>query len=100
LALMSTVQLQIPDDLRSCAETRAAEEGFASLDQYIASLIRADQSASLTRGAPAELTAGSPQRLHELILDGLSSGPGREITDADWQRKQQALVARHGASQT
>jgi hypothetical protein len=88
---MSTVHLQLPDDLRSTAETRALQEGFSSLDQYIASLILADQR----HEAPAEVTADSPGRLEQMLREGISSGPGHQITDVEWERKQQSLIARH-----
>jgi hypothetical protein len=88
---MSTVHLQLPDDLRSTAEARAAREGFSSLDQYITSLILADQ----LNDAPAGVTATSEDQLKQMLLEGLSSGAGREISNNEWEQKRQSLIARH-----
>src|SRR5438270_6331155 len=88
--MMSTVHLRLPDDLRSSAEARAAQEGFPSLDQYIASLIRTDQR----NDAPAELAADSTDCNRCCELASIS-GPGREISDVQWEQKQQSLIARH-----
>jgi hypothetical protein len=89
---MSTVHLQLSDDLRFTAEARAAADGFTSLDEYIASLIRADQRDD----APAEVKVDSaPDALEQMLRAGISSGTGREITDQEWEQKQQSLIARH-----
>lgn len=90
---MSMIQLQLPDDLRATAQTRAAQEGFPSLDQYIASLIRADQY-----NGPADITAASQDHLKRMLHEGLNSGSGQEISEHLWDQKKQSLATKFGAA--
>lgn len=60
--------ITIPDDLKTQAATRAAEAGFASVDEYVAAVLRADAG-----------TLAEPE-LEELLLRRLDSGPGIELT--------------------
>jgi hypothetical protein len=64
---MATLELNLPDRLKSAAESRAVEAGYRSIDDYIASLIEADEVAPISDSMEAEL------------LRGLSSGPSEEI---------------------
>jgi hypothetical protein len=66
--MMATLQLNLPDRLKATAEQRAAAAGYGSVDQYIASLIEADDLAPITDEMEAEL------------LKGLDSGPAVDIT--------------------
>ena len=65
---MATVQLNLPDRLKAAAEERAAAAGYGSIDNYIASLIEADEASPISDEMEAE------------ILKGLQSGPSVEIT--------------------
>jgi hypothetical protein len=69
---MAVLQLQLPDRLKTLAETRAADAGFDSLDAYIASLIESDEAVPLSAELDAELIAG------------LDSGPAFEVTAGFW----------------
>jgi hypothetical protein len=66
--LMATLQINLPENIKAAAQTRAAAAGYASVDQYIASLIEADELAPLSGEMEAEL------------IKGLASGPAVEIT--------------------
>lgn len=47
-------QITIPDDANALAASQAAAAGFASIDEYLADLIRRqDRSRSTEQGAPA-----------------------------------------------
>jgi len=65
---MVTLQLNLPDRLKAAAEERAAAAGYASVDDYIASLIEADEMAPISDELEAEL------------LKGLDSGVPVDIT--------------------
>jgi hypothetical protein len=75
---MARLHVGLPERLKAAAEKRAAAEGYESVDDYIASLIEADEMASITDDIEAEL------------LKGLDSGPAVEITPqflADLKRR-------------
>jgi hypothetical protein len=65
---MATLQLSLPDNLKAAAEAQAAAAGYRSVDDYIASLIEADEPLPISH------------ELETQILRGLDSGPGVEIT--------------------
>lgn len=75
---MATLQLNLPEHLKTAAEERAVAAGYGSVDNYIASLIEADEIAPISDATEAEL------------LKGLDSGPAVEITPqfiADLKRR-------------
>ena len=65
---MATLQLKLPDHLKAAAETQAAAAGCRSVDDYIASLIEADELPSISGELEAQLLAG------------IDSGPAIDIT--------------------
>ena len=60
--------ITIPDDLKAEAETRAAEGGYATVEEYVAAVLRADAAAH-----------GEPE-LEAVLLERLGGGPGVELT--------------------
>ena len=70
---MASLQLNIPDPIKATAEARAKAAGFASLDEYIASLIESDQAQPVDEELEAEL------------LKGLDSGPPTDVTPKFWE---------------
>lgn len=75
----NTVNVELPDALRSFVDARVNSGDFADAAEYLRDLVRRDREAQLSR-------------LRELIQEGLDSGPARELTDADWaDLKQRAL---------
>jgi Arc/MetJ-type ribon-helix-helix transcriptional regulator len=44
---MSPLQIQLPEDLRAAAERAVSSGRFATVDEYIAALIRADRERDL-----------------------------------------------------
>jgi hypothetical protein len=85
VTLMATVSLNLPDDLRARAEARAAESGFATVEQYVEQLVRTDADA----GDVDEVD----EDLERLLLDRLD-GPGMEVNREDFQRMRAKLQAR------
>lgn len=65
---MARLQLNLPDELQAAAEKRAVAGGYGTVDNYIASLIEADEIAPISDSLEAEL------------LKGLDSGDSVEIT--------------------
>jgi antitoxin ParD1/3/4 len=61
LGAMSTMNVSLPDDLRSFVEQRVDGGGFGSTSEYVRDLIRRDQDR---------------ERLRGLMLDGAQSHPG------------------------
>jgi len=65
---MASIVLNLPQRLKNAAEQRAAAGGYGSVDNYIASLIEADDLAPISDELEAEL------------LKRLDSGPSVELT--------------------
>jgi hypothetical protein len=68
MPFMATLQLSLPDKLKIAAEVQAVAAGCASVDDYIARLIEADELPPLSDEVEARL------------LQGLHSGPAVPIT--------------------
>ena len=65
---MAILQLNLPEKLKAAAEQRAAAAGYGSVDDYIASLIEADEIAPISDEMEAEL------------LKSLASGAAVDVT--------------------
>jgi len=65
---MALLQLNLPERLKTAASQRAAAAGYGSVDEYIASLIEADELAPISGDLEAAL------------LKGLDSGPAVDVT--------------------
>lgn len=77
--------VQLPADLGEYILGRVAKGEYASAAEYLSSLVEADRDLQI------EVTP----ELERLLLEGLHSGPGRTISDEEWERKIQDLLARH-----
>jgi antitoxin ParD1/3/4 len=69
---MTTMNISLPDEMKSFVEAQLAREGYASASEYLRALIREDQK----RRARRELEAK--------LLEGLQ-GPAVEMTREDWE---------------
>jgi hypothetical protein len=58
---MARLSIQLPEEVKAIAETRAAASGHASLDEYLEWLIRADAGDDF--GAPEHLRPQSQAQL-------------------------------------
>lgn len=84
---MSTLSITLADDLRAAAERAVAAGEFASIDQYIAALIRQDQERA--------------RRIEAHLIERVETGPSQEMTAADFdaiRRRLDAEVARRRAA--
>lgn len=64
---MSTMNISLPDSLKSFVDEQVAKRGFGTSSEYVRELIRADQDR---------------QRLRKLLLDGAASRPTAAADEA------------------
>ena len=69
--------LTISDEVAALAKTRAAEHGYANVEEYVETVLRADAF-----DGPDGLRIGSDQELESLLLSRFD-GPWVEMDDAD-----------------
>jgi antitoxin ParD1/3/4 len=71
LAIVTTLSISLPDEMKAYVEAETAREGYASVSEYLCAVIRDAQN----RRAKHELEAK--------LVEGLQS-PASDMTDADW----------------
>ena len=81
---MTTVTVSMPDSLKDFIETEVATKGYGNVSEYIRGLLRSAQ------------TKAEEDRLESLLLEGLASGPGKEVTPEFWREFR--LKAREAAA--
>ncbi len=64
---MSTMNVSLPDELKSFIDERVGQGGFGSTSEYVRDLIRRDQER---------------ERIRDLLLDGAASAPGPIADDS------------------
>lgn len=69
----TSMNVSLPTSLRAYVEERVPESGYTSASEYVRELIRTNRERRASREA-----------LEELLLEGLTSGPAAEWTQADW----------------
>ncbi len=74
MADMTSLNISLPESMRKFIEEQVEKGGYGTASEYVRGLVRAAQEKDELR------------RLEQLVLEGLESGPGREMTDADWER--------------
>lgn len=78
----NTMSFALPDVLRQYIDERVRTGPYGNTSEYLRDLIRRDQEEQ------------AKKRLRELIQEGLESGPGRELTPADWTALRKTALAR------
>ncbi len=81
---MTTMNISLPDEMRSFVEARMAQEGFASASEYVRSLIREAQKHQ------------AKQELETRFREALESGAATPMTRADWDDLERRVWERHG----
>lgn len=81
----TSLNVSLPDSLASFVAERVAEGGYASASDYMRELIHR-----------AQKEREEDERLEQLILEGIDSGPGIEATPEYWAKKRAELIERHG----
>lgn len=67
----NTLSFALPETMRAYIDARVATGHYGNTSEYIRDLVRKDQAEE------------SKARLRALIEEGLASGPGRMLTQAD-----------------
>jgi antitoxin ParD1/3/4 len=70
---MKTMNVSLPDAMRSFIEEQTKTGGFSTASEYVRSLVREDQKSK------------SRERLEALLLEGLESGEAQELTAGVWE---------------
>ncbi len=81
---METLNIVLPESVRSFVQQRIAEGRYQDVSEYIQELIRADQSRQAN------------VRLESELIQGLASGTPIEMTPEDWERRKRSLAERLG----
>jgi antitoxin ParD1/3/4 len=79
---MTTLNISLPDSMRTFIESKVAQGGYSTASEYIRQLIREDQRRA------------AQERLESLLLEGLDSGTPVEATEEWWKRKWASLQER------
>jgi antitoxin ParD1/3/4 len=77
---MTTVNISLPDSMRDFINEQVEKGGYSTTSEYIRHLIRQD------------LEKVQQSRIEKLLLEGLDSGEGIEITDEWWEQKRSQLI--------
>jgi antitoxin ParD1/3/4 len=78
---MSTMNISLPDALKSFVDQQVSVRGYGTSSEYVRELIRKDQDI---------------QRLRELLLDGASSAPSAPIAAGYFQGLRDRVTQRSG----
>ena len=86
---MATIKINIslPDPLKDFVDEQVSERRLSSASDYVGELIREEQKRR------------AKEKLEELLLEGLNSGPAIEVDDDFWRERRADLLARHAESQ-
>jgi hypothetical protein len=89
--------IALSEDLDAKLRSRAAEAGYADPREYVRVLIAADadDSQEVDPQAPPHLRFGNKTELEKMLVEGLDSGPAKEITPAQWAEHRRKLQERH-----
>lgn len=77
---MTSISIPVSEELKAQVEARAAEGGYANVEAYVETVLRA---AAL--GGPDGLGIGSEEELEALLLSRMD-GPWVEMDDPDFAR--------------
>ncbi len=79
---MVNLNVSLTETQRDWVEAQVKAGRYGNLSEYIRALIRVDQSRA------------AEQRLQELLLEGLDSGPSTEVTKEFWADVRREALAR------
>ena len=83
---MTTMNISLPDSMRAFIEQKIAQGGYSTASEYIRQLVREDQKRA------------AQERLGQLLLEGIDSGPSGEMTHGDWEELRRRVWQRHAES--
>lgn len=82
-----SMNIDLPAAMNEFVREQVSAGGYSTASEYVSALIRADQ-----RRKAAE-------RLDQLLLEGLDSGPSTPMTREDWDSLRKELAQRHAEKQ-
>lgn len=91
--------ITIPDELKSQAAARATEAGYASVDEYVVDVLRAETEVPYDLPAPPHLSVRTHEQIVALVTEGLGS-PAQAMTQADFDRRRTELLQKHAPKVT
>ena len=74
---MATMNVSLPDSLKHFVQERASSSDYSNPSDYIRALIRADKQRA------------AEEKLEQVLLEGLSSGPSVPVDSTFWERLNQ-----------
>jgi antitoxin ParD1/3/4 len=80
---MTSLNISLPEVLRQFVDQKVKSGGYGTASEYIRELIRQDQKQEEEQ-----------ERLEGLLLEGLDSGSGIEVTPELWKELRDELVER------
>jgi len=80
---MTSMNFTLPETLREYVEDQVTSGGYGTASEFLRELIREDKKRK------------AQEKLDALLLEGLNSGPGEEVTPEFWQRLRAELLERH-----
>ena len=80
---MTSLNVSLPKVLKEYVEVQAVGEGYSTPSEYIRELIRDDRKRR------------ARERVEAALLEGLGSGPAKEIASSRWAQKRRALRQKH-----
>ena len=86
--MMATMNISLPEDMKTFIESEAARKGFGTVSEYMQTIIREAQ----------ERTARC-NHVDSLLLEGLDSGATTPWDSSDWDSVQRQVEERHAARQ-
>ena len=80
---METMNIALPENMKSFVQQQVADGNYSSVSEYIRELVRADEKEKARAALETE------------ILTGLRSGDSSPMTDRDWQEIRGEVRKRH-----
>jgi len=77
---MTTLNISLPKPMWAYVEQQVAKGGYNNASEYICQLVREDQKRA------------AKERLELLLMEGIESGPSREMTTEDLAEKRAELL--------
>ena len=78
---MSTIGVELPDDLAEFVELQVQRGEFSSASEYIGALVDAARK--------------KRSEIETALLEGLDSGPAEEWTSREWADIKERVIGRH-----
>lgn len=73
---MATMNISLPDDLKSFVDAQVAEHAYGSSSEYLRELIRKQRDV---------------EKLRNMLLEGFNSGPGEVVTEDTFRQMRREL---------